>query len=122
MRQQDAEEFLSHLLFVLRQNAKKRGTRIEDEPTETFSFGMEQRLQCGECKRVRYRVDSQDSLGVPVTPREKGKDAEGRIIYEDVPLTDSLDMVAADETLEYACPNCNKSVLATRYFNFHVCN
>ena len=120
MRQQDAEEFFSHLLSVLRQDAKRRGTQVEGEPTEIFSFGMEQRLQCNECKRVRYRVDSQDSLGIPLPPREKGKDAEGRVLYEDIPLTESLKAVMGAEALEYQCPACNKNVIATRYVLFLV--
>ncbi|OCB86559.1 ubiquitinyl hydrolase [Sanghuangporus baumii] len=118
MRQQDAEEFFSHLLTVLRQEAKKRQVKQEDEPTEIFTFGMEQRLQCGECKRVRYRVDSQDLLGVPVPAREKGKDEEGKTIYENVTLKETLDLVTGDEALEYRCPNCSKTVLAMKRTRF----
>lgn len=110
MRQQDAEEFLTHLLTVLRQNAKKRGVKPEDEPTEVFTFGMEQRLQCTDCKRVRYRVDSQDSVSVPVPAREKSKGEEGKVIYEEVELKECLDALTADEALEYKCPSCSKNV------------
>ncbi|EJD06187.1 ubiquitinyl hydrolase [Fomitiporia mediterranea MF3/22] len=118
MRQQDAEEFFTHLLTVLRQNAKKRGAKQEDEPTEAFRFGMEQRLQCSECMRVRYRVDSHDTLSVPVPAREKGKDTEGKAVYEDVQIAESLEALTADEALEYQCPGCNKKVLAMRRSRF----
>lgn len=114
MRQQDAEEFFSHLLTVLRQNVKRLGLKQEDEPTEIFRFGVEQRLQCGDCKRVRYRVDGQDVLSVPVPAKEKSKDAEGKVLYKDVPLLESLDAFAADEALEYQCPSCNKNVIAVK--------
>lgn len=112
MRQQDAEEFLAHLLKVLRQNAKRLGLKAEDEPTEIFRFGMEQRLQCTDCKKVRYRVDSQDSISIPVPAIEKEKDAEGNPVYEDVLLTAALDVVTDDEALEYQCPSCRKKVVA----------
>ncbi|KAH8114253.1 ubiquitinyl hydrolase [Phellopilus nigrolimitatus] len=105
MRQQDAEEFLTHLLS-------------EDEPTEIFKFGMEQRLQCGDCKRVRYRVDSQDSVSVSVPAKEVGKDSDGKVLYEDVALTESLGAVTADEALEYQCPSCTKKVIAVKRARF----
>lgn len=114
MRQQDAEEFFSHLLTVLRQDAKKRQHKEEEEPTEIFKFGVEQRLQCGECTRVRYRVDSQDLLSVPVPAREKGKDGEGKSIYGNVALKETLDTAMGIETLDYHCPNCSKTVVATK--------
>lgn len=116
MRQQDSEEFFSHLLSVLRRHSHPRG-QAEAEPTEIFSFGMEQRLQCGECKGVRYRVDSMDVVSVPVTAKEKGKDAEGKTEWEEIKLEDCLDAVTGVEALEYACPKCKKNVIATKYVN-----
>ena len=115
MRQQDAEEFFSHLIKVLRQNAKRLNLNAEVQPTEIFRFGMEQRLQCRDCKKVRYRIDSQDSVGIPVPASEKSKDAEGKPVYNDVLLTEALEMVTADEALEYQCPSCNKKVIAVKY-------
>ncbi|CDO69813.1 hypothetical protein BN946_scf184803.g11 [Trametes cinnabarina] len=114
MRQQDAEEFFTHLITVLRRNAKKAGVDERNEPTQIFEFGMEQRLECGECKRVRYRVDEMDTLSVPVPAREKGKDAEGKTLYEDVQLKECLDIVTGTEALEYQCPACQKKVIATK--------
>ncbi|KAI0816905.1 ubiquitinyl hydrolase [Trametes gibbosa] len=118
MRQQDAEEFFTHLVTVLRRHAKRAGADARGEPTEVFAFGMEQRLQCGECKRVRYRVDAMDTVSVPVPAREKGKDVEGKVLYEDVPLTECLDIVAGTEALEYQCPACHKKVIATKQTRF----
>ena len=74
MRQQDGEEFLAPLLSVLRQHPRWLGVDPAAEPTEAFAFGMEQHLACGECRRVRYRVDACDALGVPVPAKEKGKE------------------------------------------------
>ena len=113
MRQQDAEEFFAHLVSVLRRHAKRRGEG-QREPTEVFAFGTEQRLACGECGRVRYRVDATDAASVPVPAREAGKDGEGRVVYGEVPVKECLDIWAGTEALEYQCPACQKKVIATK--------
>ncbi|KAH9012646.1 ubiquitin carboxyl-terminal hydrolase 14 [Lactarius hengduanensis] len=121
MRQQDAEEFLTHLLTALRRHAhgaRARGTDAEREPTETLAFGLEQRLQCTACAGVSYRVDPHDVLSVPVHARETGKDAEGRATYEEVQLTRCVDDVLGAEGLEYKCPQCRRDVAATRQARF----
>ena len=113
MRQQDSEEFFTHFLNVLRRHLKKIGA--VSDPTETFKFGMEQRLQCGDCKKVRYRVDEMDVLSVAVAQKEKGKDDDGKVLYEDVQLKESFDALTGVEALEYTCPSCEKQVIATKY-------
>ena len=120
MRQQDAEEFLTHLLTALRRHARAvtGGGGGEREPTETLAFGLEQRLQCTACDGVSYRVDAHDVLSVPVPAHEKGTDEEGRKIYEEVPLTQCVDAVLASEGLEYKCPRCRRDVQATRQARF----
>ena len=114
MRQQDAEEFFTHLVSVLRRHARRFGLDLAGEPTEVFAFGMEQRLECGECKRVSYRVDGADVASVPVPAREVGKDAEGRVGYAEVRLQECLDGLTSVEALEYQCPGCRKKVIATK--------
>ncbi|EIN03471.1 ubiquitin carboxyl-terminal hydrolase 14 [Punctularia strigosozonata HHB-11173 SS5] len=118
MRQQDAEEFFAHLLTVLRRHFHSRGLPKDAAPTEVFAFGIEQRLQCAECRRVRYRVDAADAASVPVPAREKGKDDEGRTLYEEVRLEECLEILMGSEALEYACPACAKSVIATKQSRF----
>jgi ubiquitin carboxyl-terminal hydrolase 5/13 len=115
MRQQDAEEFFTHLLTSLRRYAhahpRSVGGGNEDarpEPTETFAFALEQRLQCTSCAGVRYRVDTHDVLSVPVQAREKGRDAEGKVIYEDA------NRVRRRPRILYKCPNCQRDVIATQ--------
>ncbi|KAH9970100.1 hypothetical protein BGW80DRAFT_1333302 [Lactifluus volemus] len=100
MRQQDAEEFLTHLLTTLRRYARAH-PRDDGEPTETFGFALEQRLQCTSCAGVRYRVDAHDVLSVPT-------------LYEDVALAECVDAAMGIEGLEYKCPNCRRDVSATR--------
>jgi ubiquitin carboxyl-terminal hydrolase 5/13 len=125
MRQQDAEEFFTHLLTSLRRYAHAHprnsnagsgsdGSMLEPEPTETFAFALEQRLQCTACAGVRYRVDAHDVLSVPVPAREKGRDAEGKVVYEDVALMECVDTAMGAEGLEYKCPNCRRDVTATQ--------
>jgi ubiquitin carboxyl-terminal hydrolase 5/13 len=117
MRQQDAEEFLTHLLTSLRRYARahpRDGSGSEPEPTETFAFALEQRLQCTECAGVRYRVDAHDLLSVPVPAREKGRDADGKVLYEDAALAECVEVAMGIEGLEYKCPNCRRDIAATR--------
>ncbi|KAF8610742.1 ubiquitinyl hydrolase [Ceratobasidium sp. AG-I] len=112
MRQQDAEEFLEHILASLR--AANQG-----EPTDVFRFGMEQRLKCNECGKVRYRVDEHDSVGVPIPVKEvKAAEGDSKAQYESVQLDACLDAVAGDEALEYSCPSCEKKVIAIKRTKF----
>jgi ubiquitin carboxyl-terminal hydrolase 5/13 len=116
MSQQDSEEFFTYLLQALRRSFKRSPTVSvkSSDPTEVFSFGMEQRLECGDCKKVRYRVDGMDVVSIAVTAKEKAKDEEGKIIYEDVLLKNCLTRLAEVEALEYTCPSCGRNVIATK--------
>jgi ubiquitin carboxyl-terminal hydrolase 5/13 len=86
----------------------------EGEPTEIFSFGLEQRLECLGCHRVRYRIDNMDvlSLGVPAVNIAEGEGvADPR--YAPVPLELCIDLFlghTGQETLEYQCEaGCGKT-------------
>ncbi|KAF9231746.1 hypothetical protein BU15DRAFT_90837 [Melanogaster broomeanus] len=128
MRQQDAEEFFGHLLTVLRRfnHQTRGGAPAEGEPTEIFAFGLEQRLQCQGCHRVRYRVDNMDvlSLGVPAqeVPEEEGGSAPDSAKPDNVPAKTKYAPVALEqclglllgqtgqEMLEYQCEaGCGKT-------------
>jgi len=124
MRQQDSEEFLQHLIQRLRDEAKKRDFKQEDEATEAFRFGMEQKLICGECQGVRLKVDSVDSISVPMPVKEiessvvLGAGDAGSAAptkqYEPVDLTTCLRMAVESVTLDWTCPKCNKGVKALK--------
>ena len=92
-----------------------RHTHLYSDPTTVFSYAMEQRLQCTDCKKVRYRVDNTDVVSVTVPAREKGKNEDGKPIYQDIQLTDCLDSLLGMEALEYSCPSCSKNVQALKY-------
>ncbi|KAI0344363.1 ubiquitinyl hydrolase [Trametopsis cervina] len=122
MRQQDSEEFFSHLVTALRRQLKKNGEEgTAKDPTDVFRFGVEQRLQCGDCGKVRYRVDGSDVLSVPVPRRDRARDTlteEGKdkpeALYEEVGLDECLDELMGVEALEYSCPSCQKQVIARK--------
>ncbi|KAJ3522864.1 hypothetical protein NM688_g8810 [Phlebia brevispora] len=117
MRQQDSEEFFTHFISSIRRQLQKTGKTTHD-PTAVFQFGMEQRLQCNDCQKVRYRVDSMDVASVPVPKREKGTDADGKTIFEEIKLKECLDILTGVEALEYTCPSCHKQVIARKQTRF----
>ncbi|KAF8905100.1 ubiquitin carboxyl-terminal hydrolase 14 [Gymnopilus junonius] len=118
MRQQDAEEFFTHLITVLRRDGQKYKERIEQDPTTVFTYATEQRLQCTSCDKVRYRTDVMDVVSVAVPAREKGKDTDGKSVYENVQLTECIDHTLEPEGLEYACPSCRRNVNAIKQSKF----
>lgn len=115
MRQQDSEEFLQHLVTRLRAEAKRQGRTEDAEATNILRFGMEQRLQCGECKRVGYKVDGVDLASLPVEAVEQGVTEDGKKLFKEVTLAESLDTLCATEELaDYACSACGKKVRAEK--------
>jgi ubiquitin carboxyl-terminal hydrolase 5/13 len=63
---------------------------------------------------VRYRVDAMDVVSVAVPVQEKEKDADGKIIYTEVQLAQTLEALLGTEALEYGCPHCQKTVHAIK--------
>ena len=113
MRQQDAFELLLHLFKLIK--VSNQATPADD-PTASFRFAMEQRLQCLSCKKVRYRTDEQDNISVPVPVRRKPRPAgdsgtEGARVargseFESVTLKQCLDIFTGEEIVELTCPSC----------------
>lgn len=139
MRQQDADEFFKYLIGIVQKENRKVASAASSAPAEdatnVFGFGLEQRLECNECHKVRYSVERQDAgLSLPVPIRQKpvqpedsaGKQpAEGvhaaatssssdAVEYVPVSLVECLDIFTAPEELEYNCPSCSKKVTATK--------
>lgn len=110
MRQQDAFEFLLHLFKLVNVS---NSSNIAQDPVQSFRFAMEQKLQCLNCKKVRYRVDEQDNISVPVPVRRiprvnesaDGQD-EKKEEFEPVSLKECLDIFTASDTVELTCPAC----------------
>ena len=115
MRQQDSFELLLHLFKLI--SVSQHPSLLED-PVKSFRFAMEQRLQCLNCKRVRYRVDEQDNISIPVPVRRKNISATGSTTnetakgseFESVTLKECLDIFTAPDVVELTCPACNSKM------------
>lgn len=116
MRQQDAEEFLGHLISRLRDEAKRQGRTEDVEATNALRFGMEQRLECDKCHRVGYKTDGVDLASLPVEAQQQGVNEDGKVLFKPVALEECLDALCAPEELsDYACSNCGEKVRAIKY-------
>ncbi|GAA5968215.1 hypothetical protein JCM11641_003774 [Rhodosporidiobolus odoratus] len=128
MKQQDAGEFVVHLLEYVRRAAKQLGT---DEPTSIFDWAVEERLQCSECGGVRYKTQGQELLPIPVPVKKKdemqvegdkaAEEGEKKVEYESVELTSCLDSFTSPTEIDYSCSKCEKKVSAiktTRFASF----
>ena len=110
MKQQDAFEFLLHLLKHI---SLSNTVDIKQDPTQSFKFVLEQRLQCLSCKKVRCRSDEQDNISIPVPVRRKpvtnGETTEAPkgSEFEPVSLKECLDIYTSPSHVELTCPACN---------------
>ncbi|KAF2436232.1 ubiquitin carboxyl-terminal hydrolase 14 [Tothia fuscella] len=114
MRQQDSYEFLLHFLKLITRSSHPSPLK---DPVEAFRFVMEQRLQCLNCKKVRYRTDEQENISIPVPIRRIPKESQMDVTnsngkekekeeFEPVTLKECLDIFTADELVELSCPSC----------------
>ncbi|KAK3375645.1 hypothetical protein B0T24DRAFT_616734 [Lasiosphaeria ovina] len=103
MRQQDAFELLQHLIKLI---TRSKHTAGREDPTQSMRFVMEQRLQCLNCKKVRYSNDEQDSIFIDV-PLEKLPAEDGEELkYKPVTLKQCIDNLTTLEVVELTCPSC----------------
>ncbi|RYP05886.1 hypothetical protein DL765_009696 [Monosporascus sp. GIB2] len=103
MRQQDAFELLQHLIKLI---TRSQHTASLGDPTQPFRFVLEQRLQCLNCKKVRYISNEQDNIFIDV-PLEKLPAVEGQPeAYKPVTLKQCLDNLTATEVVELTCAGC----------------
>jgi ubiquitin carboxyl-terminal hydrolase 5/13 len=117
MRQQDSFELL---LYILKLISRSQHVAPLKDPVDSFRFTMEQRLQCLNCKKVRYKIDEQENISVPVPIRRihkdtvmdavdsKGKETE-KEEFESVTLKECLDTYTASEIVELTCPSCGSN-------------
>ena len=110
MRQQDASELLLHLFKLVTRSSH---TPLFRDPVQSFRFIMEQRLQCMNCRKVRYRTDEQDNISIPVPVRRESSLANGasdgekaKDEFEPVTFKECLDTFTATEVVELTCPSC----------------
>ncbi|KAI9772111.1 MAG: hypothetical protein M1840_001399 [Geoglossum simile] len=115
MRQQDAFELLIHLFKLITRSSHPAPF---SDPVKAFRFVLEQRLQCLNCKRVRYRSDEQDNISVPVPVRRilrrdilgGAEDGNRKDPIQDefgpVTIKECLDIFTGVEVVELNCPSC----------------
>lgn len=128
MRQQDAFELLLHLFKLI--TISQHPPPLQD-PVKSFRFAMEQRLQCLNCRRVRYRTDEQDNISIPVPVRRKpaphttstadnsDKSAAPKgADFEPVTLKECLDIFTSPDTVELTCPSCASKAGFTKQTKF----
>lgn len=131
MRQQDSFELLLHILKLIsrsQQTARGQYKNVSD-PVDAFRFVMEQKLQCLNCKKVRYRIDEMENLSVAVPikriPQQDtkmtdsdAKDGEKpKEEFEPVTLKQCIDDFTAPEMVELTCSSCsNKGFIKQSLF------
>ncbi|KAJ8120436.1 hypothetical protein ONZ43_g2856 [Nemania bipapillata] len=108
MRQQDSFELLQHLIKLI---TRSQHPAPLIDPTQPFRFVTEQRLQCINCKKVRYSSTEQDSIFIDVPLEKLAQPGEGGDdIYQPVTLEQCLDRFTAQEAVELTCPACASKV------------
>ncbi|KAJ1554590.1 hypothetical protein HK096_002847, partial [Nowakowskiella sp. JEL0078] len=115
MRQQDAFEFLQHLIRTAEIKERANG----EDPTTIFKHTLEDRLQCTRCHRVRYGVAAAlfDTLQVPVRSLPLEVVAAGEKVevkYEPVTLLECIRQTWSEQDLEYTCAECKTKTNAVR--------
>lgn len=120
MRQQDAFEFLMYLNDQISSMCQASGM---PDPTDSFGFQSERRIECSNCHKVRYKQEDEQSVGINVPANkvvgqqapEPGEDD----IYEPVTIEQCFDSMVAPETLDaYKCPACKTSTTAVAEVKF----
>ena len=105
MRQQDSFEIMQHLFKLVTRSPHPGHFK---DPTVSFKFIMEQRLQCMGCKKVRYTSTEQDSIMVDV-PLEQVPTLESEPpLYKPVTMKKCLDILTAEEMVELTCSGCGR--------------
>lgn len=92
---------------------KERPNNVD--PTSSFKFQMQQKLQCQGCKASRVSMVSQSLVDVPVPVHKKASPAEGEPEFECVTLSECLDGLTSPEVVEFSCPRCQTKTAATKY-------
>lgn len=122
MRQQDADEFLRHLLKLVNQNARRSdfavSPTIERDPGSVMRFTLQQKLQCLRCKGVRYSDEAQEVLSIPVPAVRAAPLLDQDVApnaseaFEPVTMASCLGLFTQPQEVEYKCTRCQSSTEA----------
>jgi len=108
MQQQDSSEFLLHLFDTITRASPAQN------PVDAFKSVLETRLQCMNCRKVRYKTDEQENITVSVPTRRITKDqsiTDPEVVqkdeYEPVSLEECLDVFTEAESIDgLKCGGC----------------
>ncbi|KAI8921585.1 hypothetical protein BC831DRAFT_476413 [Entophlyctis helioformis] len=100
MRQQDAQEFLQHLMQMVEQKERAGG----NDPSKAFAYTMEQRLQCLECEKVKYTSVASGGINLHVPATVLGE-KDGKKVYQPVALDSCLETHFGQDIRTFACPH-----------------
>jgi len=119
-RQQDAHEFLMHLISLMERNARNDLVQTQQNPIESLKFKLEERIECAQSSHVKYTSRDEYCLSVPISkelalnkPQLEEYDARktaaalagkklepGDIVRPEIALTDCLKAFAQIEHIE----------------------
>ncbi|CCE65684.1 hypothetical protein TPHA_0M01090 [Tetrapisispora phaffii CBS 4417] len=105
-KQQDSMEFFT---FLTNQLDKKifKNINKENNPNNLFKFSLEERMQCNNCKAVKYITQTEEHLQLPLKENQKAQT-----------LTENIENYFNGEEVDFTCPHCttSTSVLKTPAF------
>ncbi|EPY26229.1 cysteine peptidase, Clan CA, family C19 [Strigomonas culicis] len=111
--QQDAQEYFLYLLEELRRHVRTAtGTTY---PYEMFDFLIEHRLQCSNCRKVRYTKEKESCLSLPI-PVDPLRLPQGDVKDEDRPrcqLSDCFASLVAPSEMACRCEACGQPAVYT---------
>lgn len=117
--QQDAQEYLLYLLEEMRRHVKP--VHVGRHPASTLDLVMEQRVQCNQCKRVRYSLEKESclSLSIPIDPATIPapnpnihlSDKELEALRPRVTLVDCLNAMVQANPIECQCEACGATTV-----------
>lgn len=109
-RQQDAQEYMQHLLDIVDKEEKKKG-RIN--PCQLFDFEVEHRYECNTCNGVAYMPEKTNQLSLLVVSADNQD-----MIPEEEEMKNSFDRFFGDEIISKQCPECNEAKDFTKRTRF----
>ena len=109
MRQQDAQEFLQHLLTTVEQKENSTGF----DPSSSCRFLTEHRMQCVECEHVKYDTTDTSSLMLRIPAILIGASNDGKPQYQDVSLEDCIRSYFDADLREFSCSVDKQSTTAS---------
>lgn len=141
-RQQDAHEYLMHLVSLYEQNSRKDLVKTSTNPLDSFKFKLEDRIECAQSKQVKYTQRDEYCLPLPVSKnlavnKDKVSDYEARkatataegkkldpgdIVRPEIALSDCFNLFIQNEHIDdfYSTATKSKGIAykSTRFSTF----